>query len=82
MKSKQQKIADKIDNLGIDLKASIDELRKQNDEALYQVANKMYSSVFAGTPTMLMQLTMEQNFVLIRQNEEIIRMLKGIYIKL
>lgn len=95
MRSKDEKLYRKMEQLGIDLENySMEELRQKNSAAVEQIAatlagSKFYSvgSMLSGKPSEVFQTEMarvqvEQNFIMIRQNEEIIRMLKGIYIKL
>lgn len=92
MRSKEEKLAIKMDQLGMDLNSySIDELRRRNTAAIDQIAatlsgSRFYSigSALSGKPSEVFQTEMarvqvDQNFILIRQNEEIIRLLKGIY---
>lgn len=90
--SKEEKFAAKMEKFGIDLdRYSLDELRRRNAEAASEIAanlagSKMYSTgaLLAGDSgtAFLMQMNraqVEQNFILMRQNEEIIRLLKALY---
>lgn len=92
MKSKEEKLSIKMDQLGMDLdRYSIDELRRRNTAAVNQLAatlagSRLYSvgSALSGRPSEVFQTEMaraqvEQNFIMIRQNEEIIRMLKLLF---
>jgi len=95
MRSREDKTMQKMEQLGINLDSySMDELRQKNNDAVEQIAatlagSKFYSvgSMLSGKPSEVFQTEMarvqvEQNFMLIRQNEEIIRLLKGLYLKL
>lgn len=80
------------DKFGIDLdNYEYDELRDKNKETAIKISSalagsKLYSmgSLLSGKPeqTFMIELNraqVEQNFILIRQNEEIIRWLKALY---
>lgn len=92
---KEEKLQARLEKFGVDFENySFDELRRRNAETVNDIANtlagtRLYSvgSILGGdaNTAMMMELTralVEQNFVLIRQNEEIARCLKLIYGKL
>lgn len=92
MRNKNDKLREKMERFGIDLdNYDLNELRYRNGDAARNIAaslagSKLYSmgallSGDAGT-TFIIELNraqVEQNFILMRQNEEIIRWLKAIY---
>lgn len=92
MKSKEEKNRDKMEKFGIQWDSyDLQELRRRNEESAFNIASslaesKLFSmgSLFtgdAGTSFMLElnRAQVEQNFILMRQNEEIIRWLKALY---
>lgn len=92
MKSKDEKIREKMDKFGINFdEYDLEELRRRNSEAATTVAaslagSRLYSlgSALKGNTDMMFLIEMnraqvEQNFIMMRQNEEIVRWLKALY---
>lgn len=92
MKSKEEKNREKMEKFGIQWdNYDLQELRRRNEESAFNIASslagsKLFSmgSLFAGDAgtTFMLELNraqVEQNFILMRQNEEIIRWLKALY---
>ena len=92
MKSKDDKLREKMERFGIDMdNYDLEELRRRNRETSHNIAaslagSKLYSmgALLAGDAgtTFMLELNraqVEQNFILMRQNEEIIRWLKALY---
>ena len=92
MGRREDKLYEKMERFGIDMdNYDLTELRRRNEEAAHNIAtslagSKLFSvgSILAGDAgtSFIIELNraqVEQNFILMRQNEEIIRWLKAMY---